>query len=196
MRGDVVQAKWFGVVDQQAHDTTALGYPADAPDGFLVDAFINELHHVVIPVVYLQRPVLGVGQLGGGLHDRAQSGLQFQARGDYQHRFHERVKAVTTLDDLPDAVLDFDQKLVQSQLRQRTVQLRRIVVNRRPVGCHRVPTWLIRYRIAKVTTICETLVGIRGLSAERHMALDLADRHVTSLGSEPDVVLDFTQCAL
>ena len=95
---------------------------ADALDGFFVDALVDELDHALLLVVHLQGAVLGVDEIGGGVHDRAQGGVEFQAGGDHQHRFQQPVEAVTAFDDLPDTILNLDQKLTQAQRRQAVPQ--------------------------------------------------------------------------
>ena len=52
----------------------------------------------------------------------AQRGVELQTRRDHQHGVDQAVEPVSALDDLLDAVLDLDEQLTQSQLRQRVTQ--------------------------------------------------------------------------
>ena len=79
----------------------------DAPDGFVVDALVDELQHTVVPVVHFQGAVTGIDQIGRRVHDRTQGGVQLQPGRDHQHRLHQPIEAIAALDDELDTVLHF-----------------------------------------------------------------------------------------
>ena len=74
---------------------------------------------LVVGAPHPQRPIPGIHQIDGGVHDGAQRGVEFQPRRDDQDGLDETVQPVAALDDLLDSVLDLQQQLPQTQLRQR-----------------------------------------------------------------------------
>ncbi len=124
MLQDVVQADRLGFVDQVAEHAASLGQRTDELTGLGVDALVDELDQFVVVAAHAQRPVPGVHQVDGGVHDGLQGDVQFQTRGHHQHGFHQAVEPVTAPDDLLHPVLDLDEQLAQPQLGKSLTQRR------------------------------------------------------------------------
>ena len=107
------------VVDQYSEHTAALGQVPNPLALFFIDSLVDERHQVVSTPPHAQRPVTRVDKLDGGVHDRAQRGVEVELRCNHQHGLDQAVKPVAPLDDLRDAFLDLGQQLPQPQLRQR-----------------------------------------------------------------------------
>ena len=75
------------------------------PDGFVVEALVDEPDHSLGLVVHSKRSVPGVDEMGGHVHDGAQGVFEVQSGADGQHRLDETVKPVTGFDDLFDPIL-------------------------------------------------------------------------------------------
>ena len=85
---------------------------------------------------HAQRSVTGVDQFDGGVHDRPQGLVEFEARGDHQHGLDQTVEPVATLDDLLDAVLHFHEQFPQPQLRQGVTHWMRARISVGPAPGH------------------------------------------------------------
>ena len=119
MLEDVVEADRLGVFDQDSENAATFGEVPDELTSTFIDPLIDELDQVVLLATYAHRPVAGVHQVDSRMDDGPQRVVELETRSDHQHGVDQTVEPVSAFDDLLDAVLDLDEQLAQSQLRQR-----------------------------------------------------------------------------
>ena len=98
------------------------GQMTDQLPGGMVDALVDERDQLVAAPAHTQRRVSGIDQFDGGMNDGAQGVIELQAGGDHQHGVDKPIEPIAALDDLSDPILDFDEQLTQTQLRQCVAQ--------------------------------------------------------------------------
>lgn len=65
----------------------------------------------MVVTAHPERPVAGIHQLGGGMHNGAQGGVELESRCDRQDGVDQTIQPVAAFDDLFNPVLDFQQQL-------------------------------------------------------------------------------------
>ena len=103
---DVVQPDRLGIFDQYPQNTAAFR-GADLLASRFIDALIDELDQFRPIATHTQRPVLGIYQVNGGVHDAAEGGGEVETGCHDQHGLDEPVEPVAAFDDLLDAILHF-----------------------------------------------------------------------------------------
>ena len=95
-----------GIFDQHPQNTAAFR-GADLLASRFIDALIDELDQFRPIATHTQRPVHGIYQVNGGVHDAAEGGGEVETGGHDQHGLDEPVEPVAAFDDLLDAILHF-----------------------------------------------------------------------------------------
>ena len=104
----------LGSIDQDTEHAAALGEMPDLLAHLLVDALVDEFDQFVVVAAHAHRSVTGVDQFDGGVHDRAESLVEFESGSDHQHRVEQAVQPVATFDNLLDTVLDLHEQFTQA----------------------------------------------------------------------------------
>ncbi len=137
--GQFGQAQWLGVADQLAEDAVPGGQRADPFADFVADADGQERGQLPVVADDAQRPVLGVHQGHGGLHDAAQHLGQVELPADGHDGFEESVEPVPGPPDLVDARLELVEQFVEAQPRQPCVRRPRVLPAHRNLRSRRAP---------------------------------------------------------